>query len=992
MRWTTKPFSAALAAHLSKELGLYRIVAAVLTQRGVTDVESARRFINPSLETEWSDPESIMGMREVADGVERALRANKRIVVFGDYDVDGITASAIMFNTLEALGSKPQVVLPLREGEGYGLSEPAIERICALNPEVLITVDCGIAAAEEIKLLLEKGIEVFVTDHHEVPGASPLTVPAADPKRTPHSPAAMLSGAGVALKLADLLGRRFGKPDLWKTQLDLAALGTIADSMPLGGENRALVSAGVKALNAHPRPGLIAVQEVSGRTTTELSSEDLSYGLIPRLNAAGRVSDALIAFDLLCAQEHNKTHSLAKKLEELNSERKALESGLMAKAVKQIEPFKQGSKSLVVGGEQWHEGVRGIVASRLVHQYGVPAIVLSFEDDLAIGSGRSVGNINLYAALQEASDLLVKFGGHEAAVGVTINQKNLKEFSRRLEAFMQRQAPEQFTTTEEIDCEISFEHLSLEAVSELSMLEPYGRENPEPRFLTTGLLIKEARFVGAGERHLSFTLTDGTRELPAIWFSAPYRSLEDLPAIADAVYHARIDEWRGKRKLKLYIQDILTEPTEAVLDNETEKDLGELLLFGTRDKLNSYIAHGVSGRKVELRKSQLKCLETLDRQQSTLAIMATGRGKSLIFHTHAASLALRKSKPSLFIYPLRSLISDQEYFLARNLGSLGLSCASLTGSTPRLERDRIYQDVKDGALNIVLTTPEYVLANAGKTNFWSEFEFTVIDEAHHIATSGRDFRPDYTRLEQLRTLMPRAVFLGLSATSDKPTTDAIVKSLAIEQIIVDTSKRPNLLLDDKRDVTKRDDELAQIIAASSRALVYVNSRTGSIDLCRALRRELPEKAPRIAFYNAALEVDDRLKVEEAFRSGALDCLVATSAFGEGVNIPDVRDVVLYDLPYSLIDFNQMSGRAGRDGKEAHIHILMQRSESNELLLHLQAKADSLQGSVEERAALDEQRASIRELQFFADWLFAASPFELLSIIQKPLTPLKASEE
>jgi len=1001
-----KPLSAQTAASLGWDLGLYRIVAAVLSQRGVTDAESARRFINPSITDDWSDPEAIAGMTEVADSLARALRAEKRITIFGDYDVDGITASAIMHNTLLALGSESRIVLPLREGEGYGLSEAALERILETQPEVVLTVDCGITAAEEITFLQEQGIEVLVTDHHEPADALIPPVPATDPKLDSSSPVGILAGAGVALKLAAALGARFDKPDLWKSQIDLAALGTLGDSMPLVRENRSLVAAGLQAMDAHPRPGMTALQGISGRASQRTSAEDLSYGLIPRLNAAGRVSDPLIAFDLLSAQNPERALQLATRLEGLNKERRELEAELLSQAVKQIGSFAPEQKSLVVGGERWHEGVKGIVANRLVQEYGVPSIVFSLEDGIAVGSGRSVGSINLYAAISQLSSLLIRFGGHEAAIGVTLEQDRLDEFAEGLEALMQQVPHEQFSSAGEIDCQIGFEQLSLEAIDELEILEPYGRENPEPIFLTRGLLLKAPRFVGNGEKHLSFNLSDGVRELQAIWFNASCHKLEDLPALVDVVYHVRIDEWRGKRRIKLYVLDLLTNHSE-LLDEASQKhpaeqeleQIEQLILLGNRSELNRQIANRISGREVSLRAAQLKCLETLEQHQSTLAIMATGRGKSLIFQTYAATLALKQRKPSLFIYPLRSLISDQEFFLAGALGRLGLASASLTGATPTVERERIFKGVGEGSIQVVLSTPEFVLANAAKSTIWSHFSFVVIDEAHHIATSGQDFRPDYTRLERLRSLVGEAVILGLSATSDKPTTDAITRSLGIEQIVVDTSKRPNLLLDDQRNCECREEELVRIVAGSSRALVYVSSRVASIELCKLLRKQLSEKAQRIAFYNAALEPEDRRRVEDAFRTGDLDCLIATSAFGEGVNIPDVRDVVLYDLPYSLIDFNQMAGRAGRDGQEAHIHILAERSDTDYLRDHLACEEAPSEDETQGKAANDERQAqdktvdaerqtSIRQLELFADWLFEASPLQVSSVIQGPLTPLE----
>lgn len=1004
MHWIMKPSNAKLTTHISNELGLYRIVAGVLVARGCADAKSARRYINPSLDDDWSNPEDIPGMSNVADGLEQAIRAKKRIVIFGDYDVDGITSSALMYNLLRALEANVQVVLPLREGEGYGLSDAALERIMALEPEVVLTVDCGITALREITQLLDNGVEVFITDHHEAENAPPLPVPAADPKLDPQSAASGLSGAGVALKLAALLSAKFDKPDLWRSQLDLAALGTIADCMPLSNENRPLVLEGVKALNKHPRPGIAALQEISGRAGSTASSEDLSYGLIPRLNAAGRVSDPMISFDVLCSQKPDHAMQLALKLEALNTERKQLETRLFAKAVEQLEPFDAKRSSIVVGGERWHDGVRGIVASRLVRNYGVPALVFSFENGVAVGSGRSVGTINLYAAMSSLADLFIRFGGHEAAVGVTIEQDRFTEFSKRLEALMQGIARECFSQSDEIDCTASLEQVCLESVEELSLCEPYGKDNPRPRFLTTGLALKSPRFIGSDKNHVSLLLSDGTQEREAIWFNTPYRTIESLPAVADVVYSVQIDEWRGRKKVKLTILDLLVEESNrrGCSDEATENasslefthqdKLEKLIALGNTKDLTHYLVSELSGRSLHLRAAQSKCLETLENNQSTLAVMATGRGKSLIFQVHAARLALRKGSPSLFIYPLKALINDQEHALVEAFAGLGLVCSSLTGSTSPKDRKEIALKISEGSIQVVLSTPEFVLANAERYSFWTQFGFVAVDEAHHIATSSELFRPDYTRLAELRTMIPQAVFLGLSATSNEETTNAIVASLGIEQIVLDTSKRPNLLLNDKRNCAKRDEELTAIVQASPRSLIYASSRAATLDLCRMLRKALPGKASQIAFYNAALTNEDRNAVEQAYREGEIDCLVATSAFGEGVNIPNIRDVVLYDLPYSLIDFNQMAGRGGRDGSEAWVHVLAQRTDAQAMLEYLAREVPAGErGEAQESIAQKEQNTSMCQLEQFADWLFKVSPHGLLSVIQKPLTPLSELE-
>ena len=302
-KWKARSVDATIVRRLQRDCGLGYIVAQTLVSRGFNTAAQVEAFLAPSLLRDWSDPNKIPGMTAAVDAVEAAIRADKRILIFGDFDLDGVSATAIMVLALRALGNEPGYLIPNRIDEGYGLTQAALMRICETAPDLLITVDCGISAHDEVNHLLEKGIDVVVTDHHETSGAVPLGIPVTDPKLDGDSPAGILAGAGVALKLVDLLGARFGKPQLWLDFIDLAALGTIADIMPLIGENRALVAEGLRKINLSPRRGIAASLALCRKDAKNLSASELSFGLIPRLNAAGRMGDATIALELLLSEQ-----------------------------------------------------------------------------------------------------------------------------------------------------------------------------------------------------------------------------------------------------------------------------------------------------------------------------------------------------------------------------------------------------------------------------------------------------------------------------------------------------------------------------------------------------------------------------------------------------------------------------------------------------------------------------------------------------------------
>ena len=434
-RWRQLAQDRAAEHVLVRELGVPAIVARVLAARGVTDPDEARLFLNPSLKRDWADPLLIPGMSDAADRVMRALADHEVIAVFGDFDVDGMSSTCLLTLALRRLGAEVHPFIPNRFGEGYGLSREALARVRqTCEPDLVITVDNGIAAREEVAWLASEGVDVVVTDHHEPADLVPEGVPVTDPKLSADCPSRELAGAGVALKLVCELGRRLGQPDLWLDYIDVATLGTLSDMMLLQGENRALVAEGLARMRRVTRPGLVALAATAGQDISQVTADGLPFSIIPRLNAAGRMGSTDVAFDLLLTDDPAEAAVLAGKLEEINTERRNIESALTEAAMAKVKRTYQGGRCVVVGGEGWHEGVKGIVASRIVNRYHVPAILFTIQDGIARGSGRSIGEVNLFHAVEQCSDVLVRFGGHAGAVGVTCEASRLDEFRGRLEA------------------------------------------------------------------------------------------------------------------------------------------------------------------------------------------------------------------------------------------------------------------------------------------------------------------------------------------------------------------------------------------------------------------------------------------------------------------------------------------------------------------------------------------------------------------------------
>ncbi len=950
------------------------VVARVLAARGFGDVGAARAFLEPSLERDWADPLAIPGLGDAAGRVEAAIRSHETIAVFGDFDVDGMTSTCLLTLALRRLGAEAHPFIPLRFGEGYGLSRAALSRVLAnCAPGLLITVDNGIASGAEVEELVARGIDVVVTDHHEPSDLVPSGVPVADPKLSADCPSRELAGAGVALKLVHELGRRLGEPGLWREFTDVAMLGTLSDMMLLQGENRALVADGLERMRREPRPGIAALAATANVDIASVTADSLPFSLIPRLNAAGRMGSTDTAFGLLMEQDPRRASLLAESLEQTNTERRAIESQLTESAMAAIEAggYADGH-AVVVGGEGWHEGVKGIVASRIVNRFHVPAILFSVSDGIAKGSGRSVGSVDLFHAVEQCSDCLVRFGGHAGAVGVTCEESRIDEFRERLEEVLSRLPAEQFEDIGEVAAMVGLSELSVETIAGLEVLQPFGQGNKKPLLGARGVSMRGRGLVGADQSHLRFVATDGVGSVPAIMFRAPEpERLVACDEAVDLVFEAVNETWQGRTKAKLMVKDILVRrgagtegetPDGAVPENEGPKNAerdgapplpgaGHLGSAGAvraegsggscsgegapavevspreldglgADELARRLARRMIGDH-DLLPAQALALQKLAAGRSTLAVMATGRGKSLIFQLHGARAAILDGAASVFVYPLRALVADQAYHLRASLGSLGLRADVLTGETGRQERDATFSGLADRSVDVVLTTPEFLAIHAEKFASCGRVRFLVVDEAHHAGASKSGHRPAYAELPRVRALLGEPVCLAVTATSSDESSRETCSLLGVrkEDVVVDASARPNLVIDDLRGLRDRESALVSLVSGGEKTIVYVTSRQQSVDVVRMLRHRVADLAGRISFYNAGLPRETRDRVERAFRSGELACIVSTSAFGEGVNLPDVRNVVLYTLPFGRVEFNQMSGRAGRDGLPSRVQLL-----------------------------------------------------------------------
>ena len=533
--------------------GYAPLAAMVLASRGIHDNAQAHKYLDCN--APLPDPFLMTDMDKAAGRVGLAMARGEKIAVFGDYDVDGITSTCLLTDFLRRHGANVVSYIPGRLEEGYGLNPIAIRQLHQEGVQLIITVDCGITAVAEAELCRELGIDLVITDHHECKETLPYAAAVVDPHRPdggyPHK---NLSGVGVAFKLAAALCG--DQEEVLQDYADMVCLGTVADVMPLQGENRVFVARGLQSLAATRRPGISALMAESGCDSRNISASSIGFMLAPRINAAGRMGQIDLAVELFLTDDPNRAATVARQLCDLNRQRQSVESDIYDQAVSML-PAGQTPEAIVLADESWHQGVVGIVASRIAEEYACPAFLICLDGEHGKASSRSHGGFNLFASLTQLSSLLESYGGHELAAGFTINRANIPEFRRQIcqlaAGFYSDDTPR---TSLDVDCAIPPELLTIPSIESLSVLEPCGNSCPKPVLMMKNLTIERITMVGGG-RHMRLRLRSGRFGLNAIYFSAnPSAVSIQIGDVVDIAFTPQINEFRGERSVQMNVQDI----------------------------------------------------------------------------------------------------------------------------------------------------------------------------------------------------------------------------------------------------------------------------------------------------------------------------------------------------------------------------------------------------------------------------------------------------
>ncbi len=563
--WKIKKPDVAGVKKLSQFLNVSPVVAHLLITRGFTDEESAQKFLKPSKE-QLNNPSLLLSMNDAVRRILRAIESGEKILIYGDYDVDGTTGTVVLRKALQILGAKTGYHVPHRFTEGYGIQQPALEKAKENNFGLVISVDCGIRAHEPLYWAKENGLDVIVTDHHlpdEDEGAPPAFCVLNPNQHGCKYPDKTLAGVGVAFKLVHALLREKGKENLVDGFLKMVAIGTVADVAQLTGENRAIVSLGLSDLPRATNPGLRALMEIAGfNEQSEMTAFDLGFRIGPRINAAGRMDAARDVVRLFEAKSKDEAEQLAKHLDDKNRERQIVQSEIVRLAIEEWETNSKTNQThaAVIAGDDWHRGVIGIAASKIAEKLHRPCVVISFEGNDGHGSARSIESYHLLDGLTACGDLFEKFGGHSHAAGLSIKKENVAEFRRRLNKHAaEHLSDEDLIPQIDIDAELKTESLSLDLVNELKILEPFGAGNPKPVFMTRSFCLAfEPRVMK--ERHLKLSVAGAdNKRHDAVWWDGVEKLGGQTLKAGDNIelaYTLDANTWNGTTRLQLVVQDL----------------------------------------------------------------------------------------------------------------------------------------------------------------------------------------------------------------------------------------------------------------------------------------------------------------------------------------------------------------------------------------------------------------------------------------------------
>ncbi|GAW92699.1 single-stranded-DNA-specific exonuclease RecJ [Calderihabitans maritimus] len=874
---------------LVRELGLSPITAQILINRGVRTVEEAKEFLETPLER-LSDPWQMKGVREAVSRILEAGSKGEKILIYGDYDADGICSTALLLDILRQGGIEADYYIPNRLEEGYGLNTEALSRAADKGYKLVITVDCGISSRQEVQHAHRLGLEVIITDHHEPPS----DLPEAFALINPHLEESLFpfAGVGVAFKLAQALAEELKLSRVngifAGDQLDLVTLGTIADVVPLVGENRILVKNGLQELSRTKRVGLKALMEISHLRSEEIEPAQVAFILAPRINAVGRLGNAASAVELLTTESPHRAWELANLLNRRNQERQTVEVQILEHARRMVEREVdlENELAIVLASPLWHSGVIGIVASRLVEQYYRPVVLVALEGEIGKGSARSIPGFHIYEALSRCSHYLESYGGHEQAAGLTIKKEKILEFRQHLNHIAREILPEdKLKPLLHVEAEVLLPQVDCQLAREISLLSPFGAGNPEPLLACRGIKVVQCREVGKNGEHVKLKLRSGHQEWDSIGFDMEWaKELASTSEQVDLAFIPRLNTWNGRRSLQLQLKDV----------KETEEEKPAVLpVAGEKEILISRLEEALF---LPLTSTQRLVLDKF-WEKRRIVYLTQSWGHALTLGAAAAGgRSLREKDATLVVFPLRSQVSRFCGQYGQILQRLGIMVKKVDSSFSSQEIENFWNELVPSQPLVVVTTSSVA------ERYWEKLP---LNNGNLVL-----FAFDWVETK----LLQKAGMVISEEPIPEEVTDEVFEEVREENIHFSGK------IVESRDCSDKRGYIAGLVERDKSLLVCVFHAKQAVQLAEYFRTQFPQLGSTIMFYHNGMNYHQKRLVWEQFHHHLLSILVISL---ESLPVPagTVDDVVFYHCPFQVRDLLQPVWATPFSNHKFKLHLL-----------------------------------------------------------------------
>lgn len=933
--WVKSEVDLNLVDLISKSLDISPILAQIVINRGIKTVEEAKKYLFPTY-SDLYDPFLLNDMDKAVDKIIEVINRNKKIFIYGDYDVDGVTSTVLLMLYFKGLGyNNIDFYIPSRF-EGYGLNTEALQYIKDHGGDLVITVDCGISAIEHVDFANKIGLQMIITDHHEPSATLPNAYAVINPKRLDSNyPFRELAGVGVAYKLAVALQSKIQNENFSRDLrefLDIVAFGSIADIVPLKDENRFIVKEGLKLLNDHNnlRRGFKQLVKVAGIEKKEISAGHVGFYLAPRINALGRLSHVKDAIEMFLSEDDDFAMAIAKTLNAENKERQDIEKKMIDDVLGILpKPEDYKDKVIVLANENWHTGVKGIVASKILEIYYKPVILCNIEDgNIASGSARSIPGFDIKEALDQCKDLLISHGGHSMAAGLKVDLNKLDEFKERLNDIASNTLTEEdFIPKIKCDYNIGVKDITFDLIEQLELIKPFGHSNPSPVFTIEKAHVVEGRAVGSDKKHLKLKLQEEGYLIDGIAFDFGHleEELQEELRLVDVACALGVNEWQGRRTLQVEVKDLILKEdkkddllcqldeifkktTQYIQENSNphkKKTSTAEPIDRINNKFRDTIKKETSQKifealmnAVEINEGSLatKIAFNLENGFNCLHISNNRKERNMALLLKTFYEAIKNNKLSIVVFPTTTILEKESKVWRRKSAKVGVKCVKATHEELIESGDKLWQCILQKKSDIVLTTVNFL--NVYKEEFIKCRDF--IGFISYITDHERNFKHDEELLKELAPILNefnKATFLISTNNCNDENIGFLETVIQIDKVFVDVNTN-NKTIKDNRNFSDKEGYIVNILQKKESAIVYTDNQDNAMKLFENLKKKYPSVFNKVGLITDTMNIEDQQLIENTFKEKRISILITDTI----VDIGSCDNIIFYNIPKNFYDF------------------------------------------------------------------------------------------